>query len=203
MSARTAWLAWPLWALIVAIIALGFLLWPVSEVALVSLVLSTAVPFATVGAFVASRRPSNPIGWLFIAFGGAAALRFTGSQYATYALLTHPGSLPAGDLMASFVVHLWHPALGFLVFSFLLFPHGRLLSRRWRFVAWVSAISCVSTLISGMLEHEFLHEYTWPEDLSFVRPCSPVPSPNLLSRCSGIPPWSSSRCLPSPVALLY
>src|SRR5919112_5015017 len=164
------WLAWPLWTLIVATIGFGFLLWPVSEGALIPLVLSTAVPFATVGAIVASRRPYNPVGWLFIAFGAAAALRFTGSQYATYALLKHPGSLPAGDLIASFAIHLWHPALGLLIFSFLLFPHGRLLSRRWRIVAWVSAISCVTALISGMLEHEFLYEYTWPEDMSFVEP---------------------------------
>ncbi len=170
MGRRAAWLAWPLWASVVAIVALGFLLWPVSEVALVPLVLSTAVPFATVGAVVASRRPENPVGWLFIAFGAAAAIRFTGSQYATYALLTHPGSLPAGDLIASFAVHLWHPALGFLVFSFLLFPHGRLPSRRWRIVAWVSAIGCAIALVSGMLEYEFLYEYTWPEDMSFVKP---------------------------------
>jgi hypothetical protein len=163
--------AWPLWAIILAIVGLGFLLWPVSEVALVALVLSTAVSaFATVGALVASRRPYNPIGWLFIAFGAAAAIRFTGSQYATYALLTYPGSLPAGDLIASFAIHLWHPALGLLTFSFLLFPHGRLLSRSWRIVAWVSAISCVTALVSGMLEYEFLYEYTWLENLSFVKP---------------------------------
>jgi hypothetical protein len=142
----------------------------VSEVALVPLVLSTAVPFATVGAIVASRRPYNPVGWLFIAFGAAAAIRFTGSQYATYALLAHPGSLPSGDLVASFAIHLWHPALGFLVFSFLLFPHGRLPSPRWRIVAWVSAISCVTALISGMLEYDFLYEYTWPENMSYVKP---------------------------------
>ena len=165
-----ACLAWPLWALIVAGICLGFLLWPVSEVALIPLVLSTALPFATVGALVASRRPHNPVGWLFIAFAAAATLRFTGSQYATYTLLKHPGSLPAGDLIASFAIHLWHPALGFLKFSFLLFPHGRLLSPRWRIVAWVSAISCVTVLISGMLEYEFLYEYTWPENMSFVKP---------------------------------
>jgi hypothetical protein len=171
MSRRAAaWLAWPLWTIVVAIVALGFLLWPVSEVALVPLVLSTALPFATVGALVASRRPYNPVGWLFIAFGVAAALRFTGSQYATYALVTHPGSLPGGDFIASFAVHLWHPGLGFLVFSFLLFPHGRLPSRRWLIVAWVSALSCVVTLVSGMLEYEFLYEYTWPENMSHVKP---------------------------------
>src|ERR671920_331759 len=164
------WLAWPLWTLIVATIGFGFLMWPVSEGALIPLVFSTAVPFATVGAIVASRRPYNPVGWLFIAFGVAAALRFTGSQYATYALVTHPGSLPAGDFIASFAVHLWHPGLGFLVFSFLLFPHGRLPSRRWLIVAWVSALSCVATLVSGMLEYEFLYEYTWPENMSYVKP---------------------------------
>jgi hypothetical protein len=163
-------LAWTFWALIVAGICLGFLLWPVSEVALVPLVLSTAVPFATVGAFVGSRRPYNPVGWLFVAFGASAAIRFTGSQYATYALLTYPGSLPGGDFIASFAVHLWHPGLGFLVFSFLLFPDGRLPSPRWRIVAWVSAISCLCALISGMLEYEFLYKYTWPEDMSFVKP---------------------------------
>ena len=171
MSRRTAaWLPWSLWTIVVAIVALGFLLWPVSEVALVPLVLSTALPFATVGALVASRRPYNPVGWLFIAFGVAAALRFTGSQYATYALLTHPDSLPAGDFIASFAVHLWHPGLGFLVFSFLLFPHGRLPSRRWLIVAWVSTISCVTALVSGMLEYEFLYNYTWPENMSYVKP---------------------------------
>ena len=166
----TTWLAWSLWTLVVATIGFGFLLWPVSEGALIPLVFSTAVPFATVGAIVASRRPYNPVGWLFIAFGVAAALRFTGSQYATYALLNHPGSLPTGDLIASFAIHLWHPALGLLIFSFLLFPHGQLLSPRWRLVAWVSASSCATALISGMLEYEFLYEYTWPEDLSFVKP---------------------------------
>ena len=171
MSRRAAaWLAWSLWTIVVAIVALGFLLWPVSEVALVPLVLSTALPFATVGALVASRRPYNPVGWLFIAFGVAAALRFTGSQYATYALLTHPDSLPAGDFIASFAVHLWHPGLGFLVFSFLLFPHGRLPSRRWRIVGWVSTISCVAALVSGMVEYDFLYKYTWPENMSYVKP---------------------------------
>src|SRR5215218_4955381 len=76
MGHRTAtWLAWPLWALIVAGIFLGFLLWPVSEGALIPLALSTALPFATVGALVASRRPHNPVGWLFIAFGAAAPRR--------------------------------------------------------------------------------------------------------------------------------
>ena len=100
------WLAWPLWTLIVATIGFGFLLWPVSEGALIPLVLSTAVPFA----IVASRIPYNPVGWLFIAFGAAAAIRFTGSQYATYALLNHPGSLPVGvvrETMQPAHVSLW------------------------------------------------------------------------------------------------
>jgi hypothetical protein len=54
--------------------------------------------FATVGAFIASRQPQNPIGWIFCIgtlFWGLGVLLL---EYAVYALITKPGSLPAGPL---------------------------------------------------------------------------------------------------------
>jgi hypothetical protein len=42
--------------------------------------------FAGVGAVVASRRPGNPIGWLFLAQGLGAALGLAGLTYAKYAV---------------------------------------------------------------------------------------------------------------------
>src|SRR4028119_2427842 len=52
------------------------------------------VTSAFVGGLVASRRPENPIGWLFL--GGAlfSTLRTLTGEYAVYGIITEPGSLP-------------------------------------------------------------------------------------------------------------
>lgn len=43
---------------------------------------SFAVTFGTVGALVASRHPSNPIGWIFVGMGVASGIQELGNQYA-------------------------------------------------------------------------------------------------------------------------
>jgi len=58
------------------------------------------VTFAVVGALVASHRPRNPIGWIFCAAALFQGLSISGYEYATYALLTQPGSLPLGAEVA-------------------------------------------------------------------------------------------------------
>jgi hypothetical protein len=61
----------------------------------------TAVFYPTVGALVASRRPENPVGWLLCLFGLVISISHFSGQYATYALLAQPGSLPAGQAFSS------------------------------------------------------------------------------------------------------
>ena len=93
--------------------------------------------FATVGSLIASRRPQNPIGWLFCISTLLWAIGNALQEYTTYALITVPGSLPAGALVG--VIGHWIGGIGwFLMLSFLLllFPNGHLLSPRWRFLAW-------------------------------------------------------------------
>ena len=63
------------------------------------LFLPTLVAFPTVGALIASRRPTNPIGWLLIAIGVLGATGGLAEGYWRYALVVQPGSLPAGELM--------------------------------------------------------------------------------------------------------
>jgi hypothetical protein len=131
------WLAWALCALAMILLGLAVALMirnrPVSHSGFTQALL---VPgFATVGAVVAARR-HNTIGWLFLGVAMVAAIGAFSVEYAVRALVTAPGSLPAGTLAAwstTWVFTLNFPMLGLLL---LLFPDGRLPSKRWRMVAW-------------------------------------------------------------------
>jgi hypothetical protein len=108
MSYRAAaWLAWSLWALSVALTALSLVLLalirahPGIHVFDFWLGNSLVVIDVTVGAIVASRRPENPVGWLLCLSGVATSTSTFASEYAIYALLAQPNSLPAGEAMAS------------------------------------------------------------------------------------------------------
>ena len=53
-----------------------------------------AVAFTGVGVFVVRRRPSNRVGWLFMATGLTHAVMFFGRQYGLYAGAHEIGTLP-------------------------------------------------------------------------------------------------------------
>jgi hypothetical protein len=116
-----------------------------------------AVAFSVVGALVASRRPGNPIGWIFCAAALFQGLSISGYEYATYALLTEPGSLPLGAEASWLGQWIWAPGLGLiLVFLPLLFPDGRPPSRRWRPVAWLGGLSIGLNFVMAVI-------LLWPE----------------------------------------
>jgi len=147
MSNRTAsWLAWSLWALSVALTTLSLVLLalirshPGIHVFDWWLGNSLVVIDATVGAVVASRRPENPVGWLLCLSGVATSTSTFTSQYAIYALLAQPNSLPAGEAMAWIAAWTLPIMNGVQVFYLLLFPTGRLPSRRWRWLAWLTVV---------------------------------------------------------------
>jgi len=127
------------------------------------------VTFAVVGALVASHRPRNPIGWIFCAAALFQGLSISGYEYATYALLTQPGSLPLGAEVAWLDQWIWAPGLGLiLVFLPLLFPDGRPLSRRWRPVAWLGGLSIGMIVVPAMI-------LLWSErGAALVRPEGPA-----------------------------
>jgi hypothetical protein len=110
-----------------------------------------AVGFSTLGAIVAPRfPPGNPIGWLFCAIGLVGAVLLFCGEYAAFALLVRPGSLPGGEAMAWIASWLWVAHIGLFVFLALLFPDGRPPSPRWRPFAWlVGAVAVVGTVAAA------------------------------------------------------
>ena len=166
-------LAWSLFALALLILALGLILWSPDMGFYLAFAL-IAAPFAVVGALAASRRPRNPIGWLFLMFGVVAAFASFGDRYASYALVEHPGSLPGGNWVAWLSSGIWHPAFGFFVFAFLLFPDGRLPSARWRPVAWIAAANYLMGGVLGLLWGPLFGEFFPYADFPFRLPGYPI-----------------------------
>ena len=146
MSHRAAaWMAWSSAGVAVALAAFGLLLEHANGTSWFLEHLSFMLPFtafAMVGALVASRRPENPVGWILCAVGLSNLLWAFASKYAIYALVTREGSLPGAEVMAWLGMG-WIATLGWgLMATFLplLFPTGRLVSPRWRPVAWLTAM---------------------------------------------------------------
>jgi hypothetical protein len=154
-----AWLAWSTGAASITLAALGLLLLllsrehpgvPVFEEWVEDAVV--AVGFSTVGAMIAHRFPArNPIGWLFCAIGLVAAVLLFCGEYAYYALLVSPGSLPGGEALAWLDSWLWVVHVGLFAFLGLLFPDGRLPTPRWRPFAWLVGVAVVVGTVSTAL----------------------------------------------------
>jgi hypothetical protein len=196
MSRRTAtWLAWSLGALsvvmFVAAVVLYFVTrsvqppssWGTGGLSAVLIFLVPYLAFPVVGALIASRRPENPIGWICLAAGIFWMLSDLTSGYGTYGLLVaRPGSVPFPAAIGSLGEWMWAPTAGLGTYLILLFPDGRLPSRRWRPLAWLSG--AVIVLVSagfalspgrlpdlGGVRNPFgLEKYPWIADVTQALP---------------------------------
>jgi hypothetical protein len=103
------------------------------------------------GGLIASRRPENPYGWLWLGFGLGLSLQQLVEPYTAYALVVEPGSLVAPRTIIR-VLGLGGPlGLTFAPFLLLLFPTGRLPSRRWRTLVWITVIAGAVLLALNLL----------------------------------------------------
>jgi hypothetical protein len=161
MSVRaTSWLAWCLWLLCVALISFALLFYFLASLTpatdtpptLTALFRIMSLAFPTVGALVASRRPENPIGWIFCGTGLLYGVQAFASGYADYALLERTGSLPGGEFMGWISRWIGIPVLPLAgALLVLLFPNGKLLSRKWQPVIWVAACGSAMLALSAAL----------------------------------------------------
>jgi Na+-transporting NADH:ubiquinone oxidoreductase subunit NqrE len=152
MRSRPAtWLAWALCVLSLALTALSLLLLALNlshpDAHLFNYWLENtvlAISFSIIGAIIASRLPANPLGWLYCAAACIIAVAYLSAEYAIYALLARPDSLPAGEALAWLASWTWIPSIGCIVLSLLLFPNGELPSSRWRWLVWLSVLVTIA-----------------------------------------------------------
>jgi hypothetical protein len=145
MRTRSTWAAWSMLAVcavsVVAVCALSVVNGSLQQEPItdtVALLLAFAA-FMVVGALIVAHRPGNAIGWIFSAIALLAITGALAQEYANAAFSAVPGTLPGAVVAAWYASWTWFPTLGLaLVFTPLLFPSGRLVSRRWRPVAWLA-----------------------------------------------------------------
>jgi hypothetical protein len=144
----TSWLAWSVCALTLLVLALSMLLivlgwstplpreWTPWRDQTVSLLGIIGAP--VLGGLIASRLPRNPYGWLWLGFGLGLAFQSLAESYGAYALVVEPASLAASRTISHVLELGGQVALTLAPLLMLLFPTGRLPSRRWRPLAWIS-----------------------------------------------------------------
>jgi hypothetical protein len=160
VSPRTARrLAWCAWALTLALLAAAHAFQAfLDDIArpqditpsFLLIVTVLALTYSTVGGVVATRRPANPVGWIFLGSALSAALILASAAYAETATpVPASGPVPAADLAAWISGALAFPTVALLSLVFLLYPNGQPPSRRWRLAAGITAAATVTSAIGA------------------------------------------------------
>jgi hypothetical protein len=153
--------------LAVALLVTSTLTFALSDVVLIALPRTTAMPdlfgqrglgaisgllFMSLGTAIALRRPGNSVGWIFLISGLFTAMLEPAGDYAWYALVERGGALPGGDWALWLTEAALPLGIGpILTYLLLVFPSGRLPSPRWRTVALLTAATLAAKVAVGTL----------------------------------------------------
>jgi hypothetical protein len=108
--------------------------------------------FAVVGALVVGKRPANPVGWILATVALMVGIFPAGDSYAAY-VMSIRGRPDALAVLGAWAQSWYWFLLISLAFVYLpmLFPDGRLPSRRWLWVAVPPGIGTLATVVLGAL----------------------------------------------------
>ena len=146
--------------------------------------LGMVVTFAAIGGLVAGNRPRNPIGWLFLGHSACFAVATLAGTIA----VVQQATLPLGGLRALLIVFMgvWPLGIGIaLPLAVQLFPTGRPLSPRWRWLIWLTVVSGLAFDAQTVLD---------PAALALTdRPVAPVIAPTAFHAAD--PLWAVASLL--------
>jgi len=156
MSARTRRLPWMILGLTLALLAGTLTLSALnhnltSDAYFITIAILMMLGYVTVGAFVASRLPRNPLGWLLMTTGVAFLLAAASDEYATYALYTSPGALPFGQFAVWLNNWIFIAAVAPVALFLALFPTGAVASPRWRWLPRTLLVLFAVGIVGSML----------------------------------------------------
>ena len=110
------------------------------------------IGYSVIGAFLASRRPRNPTGWIFLSIAFLAGLQGVTQQYVFRSFYIHRLPLVTWVALSHDSISWVTFPCGLVVLFFLLFPDGHFQSRRWRSLAWIAGTVFWVGLAGNILE---------------------------------------------------
>lgn len=134
-----------------------------------SLALVWTVPvftFTAVGFLLIRRGAGSIIAGLCLGFGVVWSI-WSAVDAATVFEAWRPGSISRLDLVLALVFPLWVPGVAAIGFLLLLFPDGRLPSRRLGPILWAMVVSSVVLFISGFFVVDYPFAVPWENPLAW------------------------------------
>ena len=128
--------------------------------------------FPVLGGITASRYPENALAWVFVGIGVILGMLALSDGYLHFA--SPIGSRPSGaELVAAWAGNwTWVAVVGVIpIYIPLLFPNGKLLSPRWRSVAWFGGVAIATLAVDLMFADRIQgdgYEFSNPVGISFL-----------------------------------
>jgi signal transduction histidine kinase len=108
--------------------------------------------YGWLGARIAERAPTNPVGWCLSTAALTAAMALLLVSYGRFGVLHGTGPVPFREPLTLLNAVVPLPVIGgSLLLAFMLFPTGTLPSRRWRAAPVIVVVSGIVTLVISLL----------------------------------------------------